>query len=65
MKNRLFGSVGILWGGFIVLKWLLSASSTASSEYQSGQNGAAIFGALLFVVGVVTFFKKPKTIPDK
>lgn len=58
MRNKIFGGIGILWGGAIVLRWLVTDTSAANTAYQSGQNGAVLFGALLLGVGLYTFFKK-------
>ena len=45
MRNKIFGFIGILWGGGIIARWLIADSqTTANSAYQSGQNMAVIFG---------------------
>ena len=59
MRNKIFGGIGVLWGGGIVLRWLMSGSDGGSSAYQAGQSGAVIFGLLLLVVGGYYLFKKP------
>lgn len=60
MRNRIFGAIGVLWGGLIVLRWLLADSAGGtSSAYQAGQNGAVLFGLLMFVIGIYYVFKKP------
>lgn len=59
MRNKIFGGIGILWGGAIVLRWLVTDNPAAgNAAYQSGQNGAVLFGVLLLGVGIYTFFKK-------
>lgn len=59
MRNKIFGGIGILWGGAIVLRWLISDTSAAgSSAYQSGQSGAVLFGAIMLAAGLYYFFKK-------
>jgi len=51
--RKIFGGIGVLWGGAILFRWLTSGSPGASSSaYQAGQSGAAIFGALMFAVGM-------------
>lgn len=61
MRNKIFGGIGILWGGALLFRWLTSGGSqTGSSAYQTGQSTAVIFGALMFLVGLYTFFRKPK-----
>jgi hypothetical protein len=60
MRNKIFGGIGILWGGAIVLRWLVTDTTAAgNAAYQSGQSGAVLFGALLLGVGLYTFFKNP------
>lgn len=61
MRNKIFGAIGAIWGGLILLNGLMSNSSgSASGAYNSGQTGGLVFGGLLLVVGVYYFFKKPK-----
>lgn len=61
MRNKIFGGIGILWGGAILFRWLtLGISSGGSSEYQAGQSIAVIFGALMLIAGLYYFFRKPR-----
>ena len=61
MRNKIFGGIGVIWGGAMVLNWLGSdAPASGSAAYQGGQTGAAVFGALMLVAGLYYFFKKPK-----
>ena len=59
MRNKIFGGIGILWGGALVLRWLMSGTPAAGSPLSSGQSGAAIFGALMLVAALYYFFRKP------
>ena len=60
MRNKIFGGIGILWGGAIVLRWLIVGTPSNGSEaYQAGHSGAVIFGALMLVAGLYYFFRKP------
>jgi hypothetical protein len=58
-KNRIFGLIGVVWGGGIVLARLArgSADAAANPAYASGQTTAVVFGALLFVVGLYYLIK--------
>ena len=56
MRNYIFGGIGMLWGSGIVVRWLVYGSG-GSGAYQAGQNGAVIFGILMFVAGAYYFFK--------
>ncbi len=58
MRNRIFGAIGILWGGAIVVNWLLSSPAPASQAYQVGQFGGVLFGALVFLAGLYYIFKR-------
>ena len=73
MNNRVFGAIGVLAGGAIVVHWWLAraaadATSAArvadASDYQvgyaAGQAYLAVFGAVLFVSGLVALFNKRK-----
>ena len=61
MRNKIFGAIGAIWGGLILFNGLTSSTSEAApSAYKSGQTVALVFGAVLMVVGVYYFFKKPK-----
>jgi hypothetical protein len=60
MRNKISGAIAIIWGGYILVNWFLSGRSYENAAYQSGQNGAAILGGLLFIAGIYYFFKKPK-----
>ena len=63
MRNRIFGVIGILWGGAILVSGLLSSSSGGSEAYQAGQAGGAVIGALLFGLGIYYVRKKP-VVPE-
>ncbi|WP_368563718.1 LPXTG cell wall anchor domain-containing protein [Pseudoxanthomonas sp. UTMC 1351] len=59
MRNRIFGDIGILWGGGIVLTRLLSSSPSADAgAYQTGQSAAFWFGVVMLGLGLFYFFKK-------
>lgn len=59
MRNKIFGGVGVLWGGAILFRGLTSVSAGGgSSAYQAGQSGALIFGALMFAAGMYYVFRK-------
>ena len=60
MRNKIFGGIGILWGGGVVLTRLLSDSSSANpGAYQAGQSAAFWFGVVMLGAGLYYFFKKP------
>jgi hypothetical protein len=59
MRNRIFGGIGILWGGAILLQRFIADSPQGSGAYQSGQSAAVVFGAAMLVAGLYYFFRKP------
>jgi LPXTG-motif cell wall-anchored protein len=63
MRNKIFGGIGILFGGALLFRRFTSdAPSGGTSAYQAGyevgQSAAVIFGALMLLVGLYTFFRK-------
>ncbi|HMK14582.1 MAG TPA: hypothetical protein VK460_06170 [Burkholderiales bacterium] len=59
MRNKIFGGIGILWGGAIVVRWVISGvSESGSAAYQGGEYAAVVFGALMLLAGLYYFFKK-------
>lgn len=59
MRNKIFGGIGILWGGGIVLTRLFSSAPAAGAgAYQTGQSAAFLFGLLMLGAGFYYFFKK-------
>lgn len=65
MWKKILAVIGILWGGAIVVHWLIAGthpegSGAFASGYQAGQNFAVVFGAVMFVSGLYYLFKKAK-----
>ena len=60
MRNKIFGTIGIIWGGVILFNWLTADTpTTGSAAYQDGSTAAVVFGAVMFGAGLYYFFKKP------
>jgi len=57
MRNRIFGAVGVLWGGAILVSGLLRDAPQASEAYARGQSIGFVFGGLLFAVGLYYLIK--------
>ena len=51
MRNRIFGLIGMLWGGGIVLAGLLRGPGGGDGAYQGGHIAGYFFGFVMFVVG--------------
>jgi hypothetical protein len=58
-KNRIFGLIGVVWGGGIVLARLArgSADAAVNPAFASGQTTAFVFGALMLLVGLYYLIK--------
>ena len=63
MRNKIFGGIGVIWGGAILFHWLIS-SSTGSAAYQGGRTGGAVFGAVMFGVGLY-YLLRNRQMPNK
>ncbi len=57
MRNRIFGAIGLIWGGLILVRALFVGGAEGSGAYRQGQLGALIFAALLVVVGAYYLIK--------
>ncbi|HEX4610318.1 MAG TPA: hypothetical protein VH092_19160 [Urbifossiella sp.] len=52
MRNLIFGGIGVLWGGAIVLYALFGGGPRAEGAYGAGQAGGAVFGFVMFAAGL-------------
>ena len=51
MRNRIFGVIGVVWGGAMLVSAFLRAAPEASGAYGAGQTAALVFAVLLVAVG--------------
>jgi hypothetical protein len=51
MRNVIFGGIGVLWGGGILLYTLLGGARSGGA-HGAGQVAGLVFGLLLFGVGL-------------
>jgi hypothetical protein len=51
MRNRIFGAIGVVWGGGILVSAFLRGGPTGSAAYQGGHTAGIFFGVLLLIVG--------------
>jgi hypothetical protein len=61
MRNRIFGGIGVVWGGAILIYALFTSGSQAQGAYGAGQMGGVIFGVVLFGVGLYYLVKGGST----
>ena len=58
MRNRIFGAIGVLWGGFILLGRLAADRPVEGpGAYTAGQMAGLIFAVLLLIVGLLYLIK--------
>ena len=57
MRNRIFGAIGLVWGGLILVRTFFVGGPEGSGAYRQGQIGAIIFAALLVIVGAYYLIK--------
>jgi hypothetical protein len=51
MRNRMFGAIGIIWGGLMLVSAFLRGGPQGSGSYAAGQTAALVFAVLLVLVG--------------
>jgi len=61
MRNRIFGAIGVIWGGGVLLSYFIGArGAEGSNSYTGGQVTGLIFGGLLSVAGLFYLVKGSK-----
>jgi hypothetical protein len=51
MRNRIFGAIGVLWGGVMLLRAYLGGGPVGGGAYRAGQIAALVFAAALVLAG--------------
>jgi hypothetical protein len=58
MRNRILGSIGVLWGGALVVGHLVEGGTfDFSSAYAAGKATGFVLGALMLLAGSTTLVK--------
>jgi hypothetical protein len=58
VRNRIFGAIGVLWGGGILVSaFFREVPQGASEAYARGFNMGLAFGGLLLIIGAYYLFK--------
>jgi hypothetical protein len=60
MRNKIFGLIGVLWGGGILVSAFLRDPPGGSDAYVAGNTAGLVFGSLLFIVGGYYLFKRAR-----
>ncbi len=51
MRNRIFGGIGVVWGGLMLVSAFLRGGPRGSGAYAAGQNAALVFAVVMVLVG--------------
>jgi hypothetical protein len=51
MRNRIFGAIGVTWGGLMLVSSFMRGGPQGSGAYAAGQTGALVFAVLLVMIG--------------
>jgi hypothetical protein len=65
MRNRIFGAIGVIWGGAVLVYSLTKGGPQGQGAYAAGEIGAMIFGGVMFVVGLYYLIKGSGTSQGK
>ena len=57
MRNKIFGGIGVLWGGSVLVRTFLQGAPQGDSAYAAGQKGGIVFAVLLVAVGFYYLIK--------
>lgn len=63
MRNRIFGLIGVVWGGAVLISSLVKGGVQGSGAYAAGQSGAMVFASLMLLVGMYYLVKGDGTGP--
>jgi hypothetical protein len=59
-RNRLFGTIGVIWGGGVLIAGLVRGGPEGTGAYAQGNGAGLVFGGLLFVAGLYYLIKGDK-----
>lgn len=67
MRNIIFGGIGVVWGGGVVLYSLLSGSDikVGNGAYAGGKIGGMILGVLLLLAGGYYLFNGIQSLGEE
>jgi len=51
-RKRIFGTIGVVWGGAVVLSGFFRERAVDNAAYAAGQSVGFILGGLFFAVGL-------------
>lgn len=57
MRNRIFGGIGVVWGGLVLVRYFFVSSPPETGARQAGSTAALVLAGLMFVVGLYYLIK--------
>ena len=57
MRDKIIGAIGVLWGGGMLVRWLMTGPPAGVGGYEGGQTAVAFLGAVMVVAGLYRIFK--------
>jgi hypothetical protein len=58
MRNRIFGAIGVVWGGLMLVSAFLRGGPQGSGAYAAGQTAGLVFAVLLVLVGAYYLIRR-------
>ena len=55
-RNRVFGTLAVVWGGFVVINYAAGGGGQGDEGYETGQFVGMVLGAALLVFGARALF---------
>lgn len=65
MRNKVFGVIGILWGGGITVRLLLGKVQTGNGAYGAGLIIGQMMGVMMLIAGLYAVFKPSDDVAPK
>lgn len=57
MTQRIFGLIGVLWGGGVLINLFVTGGPQGSGAFAAGQYGGLAFAGVMLVVGMFALIR--------
>ena len=57
MRNKILGTIGIVWGGAMLISFFARGAQVGTGAYASGAYAGLAFGVVMIIVGI-TYVRK-------
>jgi hypothetical protein len=58
VRNKLFGTIGVIWGGAMLVSAYSRGAPEGEGAFAAGQTIGIVFAVLLIVIGAYYFMKR-------